>query len=148
MTAARLDAVLQEGSLRAAKGDYSDDVPCCTVVSRSGNGGTFGSPTDGLDSINDGTVLTAVLNQSGGRVKVVKVTVPAGQTGSLTLNAGDVVSFVSTSTPVNSVNPQSYQSTGQTAQFVVTATTADAAGAITIPIDNLAAVGGYRKVGG
>ncbi len=51
-----------------------------------------------------------------------------------TLNAGDVVSFVSTSTPVNGVNPQSFQSTGQTMQFVVTATTSDSGGAITIPI--------------
>jgi hypothetical protein len=73
MTVARLDAVLQDGTRRAAKADYSDDVPCCTVVSRSGNGGTFGSHGDGLDTINDGAVLSAVLNQPGGRVKVVKV---------------------------------------------------------------------------
>jgi len=53
---------------------------------------------------------------------------------SSTLNAGDVISFVSTSTPVNAVNPQSYQSTGQTAQFVVTATVSDSGGAMTIPI--------------
>jgi hypothetical protein len=51
-----------------------------------------------------------------------------------TLNAGDIVSFVSTSTPVNSINPQSFSSTGQTAQFVVTATTSSSAGALTIPI--------------
>ena len=50
-----------------------------------------------------------------------------------TLNAGDVFSFVSSSTPVNWVNPESYSSTGQTAQFVVTATTSDSGGAITIP---------------
>lgn len=54
--------------------------------------------------------------------------------GATTLNAGDVVSFVSTTTPVNSVNPQSFQSTGQAAQFVVTATISDTAGAITIPV--------------
>lgn len=53
---------------------------------------------------------------------------------STTLNAGDVISFVSTSTPVNGVNPQSFQSTGQPMQFVVTATTSDTAGAMTIPI--------------
>ena len=51
-----------------------------------------------------------------------------------TLNAGDIISFVSTSTPVNGVNPQSYQSTGQTMQFVVTATTSDTAGTMVIPI--------------
>jgi hypothetical protein len=45
-----------------------------------------------------------------------------------------VVSFVSSSSPVNTVNPQSYQSTGQTAQFVVTATITDTANSITIPV--------------
>jgi hypothetical protein len=67
----------------------------------------------------------------------------AGQSGSSiitngwstsTLNAGDVVSFVSAATPVNGVNPQSYQSTGQAMQFVVTATTSDSGGTMTIPI--------------
>jgi hypothetical protein len=53
---------------------------------------------------------------------------------STTLNAGDVISFISTSTPVNGINPQSFQSTGQPAQFVVTATVSDTGGAITIPI--------------
>jgi len=53
---------------------------------------------------------------------------------STTLNAGDIISFVSTSTPVNGVNPQSYQSIGAPMQFVVTATTSDSAGAMTIPI--------------
>ena len=56
------------------------------------------------------------------------------QSGLSTLNAGDVISFVSTTTPVNAVNPQSYQSTGQPMQFVVTATTSDTTGAMTIPI--------------
>lgn len=50
-----------------------------------------------------------------------------------TLNAGDVISFISTTTPVNQVNPQSYQSTGQPAQFVVTATTSDSGGTMVIP---------------
>lgn len=53
---------------------------------------------------------------------------------STTLNAGDVISFVSTSTPVNAVNPQSYSNMGLPMQFVVTATTSDSAGAMTIPI--------------
>ncbi len=51
-----------------------------------------------------------------------------------TLNAGDIISFISTSTPVNGINPQSFQSTGQPMQFVVTATTSDSGGAMTIPI--------------
>jgi len=53
---------------------------------------------------------------------------------STTLNAGDVVSFYSATTPCNLVNPQSYQDTGLIAQFVVTATTSDSGGAMTIPI--------------
>ncbi len=47
-----------------------------------------------------------------------------------TLNVGDIISFSNT----HSVNPQSYASTGVLAQFTVTATVTDAAGAITIPI--------------
>jgi len=73
MTPSRLDGVLQEGSRRAAAGEFDGDVPCCTVVSRSGNGGTFGGPGDGLDSIDNATELTTVLTQPAGRVKVVNV---------------------------------------------------------------------------
>lgn len=51
-----------------------------------------------------------------------------------TLNAGDIISYISTSTPVNGVNPQSFQSTGQPFQQVVTATTSDTGGAMTIPV--------------
>jgi coat protein Gp5 len=57
-------------------------------------------------------------------------------TGSWTssnLNAGDIISFVSASTPVNGINPQSFSSTGQTMQFVVTANCADSGGNMTIP---------------
>ncbi len=53
---------------------------------------------------------------------------------STTLNAGDIVSFVSTSTPVNYVNPENFSNMGETMQFDVTATTSDAGGAMTIPI--------------
>lgn len=72
------------------------------------------------------TVTTAPVN---GATSIV-----TGSWTSTTLNAGDVVSFISTTVPVNSVNPQSYQSTGLPAQFVVTATSVDAGGAITIPV--------------
>jgi hypothetical protein len=50
-----------------------------------------------------------------------------------TLNAGDKISFVSTSTPVNLVNPQAYANMGSPMQFVVTATTSDTAGTMVIP---------------
>ncbi len=53
---------------------------------------------------------------------------------SSTLNAGDVISFISTSTPVNGINPQSFSSTGQAMQFVVTSTVTDSGGAMTIGI--------------
>jgi len=72
------------------------------------------------------TVTTAPAN---GATSIV-----TGSWSSTTLNAGDVVSFVSTTTPVNAVNPQSYQSTGEAAQFVVTAAVSDSGGAITIPV--------------
>lgn len=73
MTAARLDSVLHESSLRVATGDFDGDVPCCTVVQRSGSGGTFGTPGDGLDTVNDAATINAVLAQNGGRVKIVNV---------------------------------------------------------------------------
>ncbi len=61
-------------------------------------------------------------------------TIVTGSWTSTTLNAGDIVSFVSTTTPVNYVNTQSFQSVGQTMQFVVMATTSDSTGSITIPV--------------
>ncbi len=75
-----------------------------------------------------GTPTVNGANQSGSSI------ITAGWTSGDTLNAGDIVSFVSASTPVNSLNPQSYQSTGQAFQAVVTANcVADGGGAMTIP---------------
>jgi len=85
MTASRLDGVLQEGSRRAATGDVDGDaivdVSCCVSVSRTGSVGTFGTASDGLDMINDGTTLTNVLNQSAARAKVVNVINYCGGSG-------------------------------------------------------------------
>jgi hypothetical protein len=81
MTTARLDGVLQEGTRRAATGDFAGDVPCCTSVARSGNGGSFGTAGDGLDAINDTAGLTTVLGQASGRVKVVNVINYCGGSG-------------------------------------------------------------------
>ncbi len=81
MTAFRLDGVLEEGSRRAATGDYDGDAACCTVVFRSGGGGTFGTAGDGLDSIDTGAELTSVLSQSAGRVKIVNVINYCGGSG-------------------------------------------------------------------
>ncbi len=76
-----------------------------------------------------GTPLVDGANQSGSSI------LTKGWTSGDTVNAGDNVSFVSTSTPVNSLNQMSYQTTGQSAQFVVTANAvASGGGAMTIPI--------------
>lgn len=83
-----------------------------------------------VGTLGSSTPIVSVSPSSG----ATTVTTTGWESGACTLNAGDVVSFVSTSTPVNAVNPQSYQSTGQTAQFVVTATTSDSSGTLTIPI--------------
>jgi hypothetical protein len=72
MTDARLDGVLALVSLRAGRGDEADDVACCITASRSGSGSDFGAPGDGLDIIDDAAEMSAVLNDSAGRVKVVR----------------------------------------------------------------------------
>ncbi|MDQ7007791.1 MAG: thrombospondin type 3 repeat-containing protein [Acidobacteriota bacterium] len=68
----RLDAILEEASLRAGRSDYSGDVGCCITVARSGNARSFGSTGDGLDVIDDSAELNAVLNDSVARAKVVR----------------------------------------------------------------------------
>ena len=71
MTTTRLDSVLQQATIRAATGDFDTDVPCCLVLSRSGNGGLFGSASDGLATVDSDSELNSVLNSPGGRVKIV-----------------------------------------------------------------------------
>ena len=71
MSASRLDAVLSEGTRRAARADFDGDVPCCTAAARSGSGATFGGPTDGLLVIDNSSELTSVLSVSSGRAKLV-----------------------------------------------------------------------------
>lgn len=83
--------------------------------------GTLGS------SFTSNPVVSA--GQSGS-----SITTTGWESGACTLNAGDIVSFVSATTPVNGLNPQSYSDTGQAMQFVVTATTSDSSGTMVIPI--------------
>lgn len=83
--------------------------------------GTLGSSFTGNPVVSAG--------QSGSTI-----TTTGWESGQTTLNAGDIVSFVSSTTPVDGVNPQSYQDTGQAMQFVVTATISDSSGTIAIPI--------------
>ena len=54
--------------------------------------------------------------------------------GGATLNRGDVITVGSGSTAVKAVNAQGYQDSGLPQKFVVTATTSDTTGAMTIPI--------------
>jgi hypothetical protein len=97
-------------------------------------GGTLGASWD-----MDQNIYVQTVGTLGGTPTVTTspsngaTTISTGSWTSTTLNAGDVISFVSTTTPVNAVNPQSFQTTGQTALFVVTATTSDSGGNITIP---------------
>ena len=81
MTTSRLDDVLAEGTRRVATADFDDDVACCAIVRRTGSGGTFGAPGDGLDSVDDNAGLNAVIGQPGGRVKVVNVINFCGSAG-------------------------------------------------------------------
>jgi hypothetical protein len=99
--------------------------------------GTMGR-TIGADWAMDQNIYVQTVGTLGGTP-----TVNGTQSGSsiltqtwttTTLNAGDIVSFISSTSPVNLVNPQSYADTGLVAQFVVTATVTDSGGAITIPI--------------
>jgi hypothetical protein len=100
--------------------------------------GEFAGEALGISSwAMDQNVAMHTIGTYGGTPEVLN----AGQTGSTlvvdgwssgasTLNKGDVITVEG----VYAVNPQNYQSTGQLQQFVVTATTADATGTITIPI--------------
>lgn len=82
MTDARLDLVLARGTELAAIGDFDTDVACCLRFVRSGNGDTFGSPGDGLDTIDDESDLTqALASNRGKRVKVVRLISWCGEPG-------------------------------------------------------------------
>ncbi len=83
MTDARLDAVLAEGSKRVGRSDpiATEDVACCVEYARTGSAKTFGSVGDGLDIIDDGTELTAVLNDGSARFKVVRAINYCGSPG-------------------------------------------------------------------
>ena len=71
MTSTRLEAVLQEASLRAGVADFPDDVACCTRVAFAGSARAFGTAGDGLDTIDDDNQLSKVLDHAVARVKVV-----------------------------------------------------------------------------
>ena len=84
----RLDAVLENSSLRAGRADHVGDVACCITVSRSGTAGSFGIPGDGLDIVDDGTEMSSVLNNGVGRIKVVRAINHCGGPGSNIIGCG------------------------------------------------------------
>jgi len=110
-----------------------------TEIKRQYEEATMGR-TIGFDWYMDQNILVHRVGQLAGTPTVTAspssgtTTIQSGGWGATTLNAGDSISFISSSTPVNFVNPQSYQSTGQPAQFVVATTTTAVGGAITIPL--------------
>lgn len=81
---------------------------------------TVGAVSASTALVNTPTTLTA-----NGATSVVSNGWSSG-----TLNQGDVIQFAS----VYAINPLNYQSTGQLMDFVVTATTSDSSGDMTIPI--------------
>ena len=81
MTDTRLDQLFSDGSLRLGRADFAGDTACCTTVSRASTAKTFGTATDGLDTIDNSTELNAVLNNSTARVKVVRAINYCGSTG-------------------------------------------------------------------
>jgi hypothetical protein len=100
------------------------------------------SNTIGADWFMDQNVFVQTVGALGVSTPIVSVAPVSGattvtttgwQANVSTLNAGDIISFVSATTPVNGINPQSFQTTGQTMQFVVSATTTDVAGTMVIP---------------
>ncbi len=73
MTNAQFDNVMKAASLHLGRADFSADVACCAGMQRSGNAGVFGSPTDGLDVIDNETEFYAVINHTVARAKVVRL---------------------------------------------------------------------------
>jgi len=113
------------------------------ISSQYNSGSMVQSNTIGADWYMDQNIYVQTVGALGVSTPIVSavpasgastITTTGWQSGVSTLNAGDKISFVSTTTPVNGINPQSFSSTGQTMHFVVTATTSDTTGTMVIPI--------------
>jgi len=88
MTDARLAKILSVASLRAGRGDFTEDVACCSIVAPAASGTIFGSASDGLDIIETNTELMAVLNNPVARVKVVRAINYCGYTATNIIGCG------------------------------------------------------------
>lgn len=65
------DVLMAAGSQLIGLPYDATDVGCCVTFERSAPGGTFGTPGDGLDGIDNQTEFDAVATAAGGRLKVV-----------------------------------------------------------------------------
>jgi hypothetical protein len=72
MSDAQLDSVFAEAARRMGQSDFFHDVACCAQLGRSGSSQSFGQLGDGLDMVDNGAELSAVLNHPGARFKVVR----------------------------------------------------------------------------
>jgi hypothetical protein len=88
MTDVRLDEVLTQTSKLFGTSSYAGDVACCMTFSRTNTARTFGSAGDGLDIIDNGTELNAVLNHSAARMKIVRAINYCGSTGTNYVGCG------------------------------------------------------------
>lgn len=88
MTDARLDEVLALSSLRIGRQDFTGDTACCVTFQRAAPGGTFGTPGDGLDTIDDVTELSTALSDPSGRMKVVRAINWCGGAGTNIIGCG------------------------------------------------------------
>ncbi|HXV77320.1 MAG TPA: MopE-related protein, partial [Candidatus Polarisedimenticolaceae bacterium] len=70
---ATLDFALSSASFNAGSVDFDQDVGCCVTLTRQGPGGTFGSPGDGLDTLDTDQQVRAALDADSARVKVVRL---------------------------------------------------------------------------
>jgi hypothetical protein len=66
-----LDAALEDVTFVMNFQNASDDMACCIKLARGSDSRTFGTPGDGLDVITTSSELSAVINNSIARVKVV-----------------------------------------------------------------------------
>lgn len=122
------------------------------TISENYKNGMFGREQLGISewyqdpnapSYTTGSFTSASPTVNGANQTGASLITQAWASGATTLNKGDIFTIAN----VFSVNPVSYTSTGRLQQFVVTATTSDSAGAMTIPISpSIITSGAYQSV--
>ena len=69
----RLDRVLRLASSRVRAEDFHEDYACCFGLRRGLDGGSFGRPGDGLDSIDTWEEMSDAMSARQGRIKQVRL---------------------------------------------------------------------------